>query len=209
MIVALIIILLLLLPIFYNLLVPFKQPDLNNYFLPGQTFTSKAEGITQTIIRQEGDKVYGELTFEPQAAGPPEHLHYTFDESGTVIAGTLSAKIDGEVIRLNAGERLLLKRGIYHRIFNETSEPVIFRSDRKEDYIPVAFAYSLAQLYPLIEHHGKPTLKMIARIAVLDDLFDSVPAGPPPVVFKVVTKIIKPYARLLGVTPYDEKSRPK
>jgi quercetin dioxygenase-like cupin family protein len=126
---ALILIVLLLVPVLYDLLFPFKRPDLNNYFSPGQTFTSKAEGITQTVIKQEGDKVYGEVKFEPYAAGPPEHLHYTFNESGTVIKGTLSAKMNGQVKKFKAGERLILKRGIYHRIFNETNEEVIFRSE--------------------------------------------------------------------------------
>ncbi len=209
MTIALLIIVLLLLPILYDVVIPFKQPDWNHYFSPGQHFTSKAEGITQTVIKQEGNRVYGELRFEPHAAGPPEHLHYTFNESGTVIKGTLSAKINGQITKFNVGKRLMPKRGMYHKLFNETNQEVIFRSERDEDYIPVEFAYSLAQLYPLMGTEGKPGLKMIAKIAVLDNLFDSVLAGPPPIAFKLVTKIIKPYARLLGVTPYDDKSRPK
>jgi hypothetical protein len=94
MIVAWLIILLLLLPVLYNLLFPFRKPNLVHYFIPGQTFFSEAEGIRQTIIKQEGDKVYGQLELLPHAAGPPEHLHYAFDESGTVLQGTLSVKIN-------------------------------------------------------------------------------------------------------------------
>jgi hypothetical protein len=152
--------------------------------------------------------VYGQLELLPYAV-PPEHLHYTFDESGTVLQGTLSVKVNGQVMTVSAGERVLLPRGVYHKIFNQTDDPVIFKSDREEDYLPVEFAYALAQLYPMMKSDGKPTAKMIAKIAVLDTLFDSVLLGPPPILFKLLTKNSKPYARLLGVTPYDEKSRPK
>jgi hypothetical protein len=110
---------------------------------------------------------------------------------------------------VSAGERALLPRGVYHKIFNQTDDPVIFSSDSEEDYLPVEFAYALAQLYPMMKSDGKPNPKMIAKIAVLDTLFDSVLLGPPPILFKLLTKIMKPYARLLGVTPYDDKSRPK
>jgi hypothetical protein len=46
---------LLLLPIIYDLLFPVPKPDLRNYFQPGETYTSKAEGVTQIVLRQEGD----------------------------------------------------------------------------------------------------------------------------------------------------------
>jgi hypothetical protein len=50
---------------------------------------------------------------------------------------------------------------------------------------------------------------MFAKICVLDTAFDTVPAGPPPAFFVLLKKAVKPYARLLGVTPYDHKSRPE
>lgn len=209
MILAPIIIGLLLLPGVYNLLFPFKRPNLDNYFSPGQTLTSKAEGITQTIIWQEGHKVYSELKFEPNAVGPLEHVHLTIDETLSVIKGTLTAKVGGKISKLTAGERVILKKGVYHRMYNETREEVILRSVKEEDYVPVVFAYSLAQLYPLMKHEGGLTLKMFAKICVLDHFFDTVPKGPPPAFFTIIKKIVKPYARLFGVTPYDNKSRPK
>ncbi|MEX0720582.1 MAG: cupin domain-containing protein [Balneolaceae bacterium] len=209
MTVTLIIIGLLLLPVLYNLSFPFKRPLLDNYFLPGQTFISKAEGVTQTFIRQDGNKVYCELKFNPNAIGPPEHLHTNLDEHATVIKGTLTIKVGGHISKLNQGDRLCFKRGIYHRMYNETNEVVIVRSEKNDDYVPAEFAYSLAQLYPLMKSDGGLSLKMFAKICVLDELFDSAILGTPPAFFNLIKKIIKPYARLFGVTPYDDKSRPK
>ncbi len=209
MMTPLIIIGVLLLPIFYNLLFPFKKPNLENYFSPGQTYTSSAEGITQTVLRQDGNKVYCELKFEPHAIGPPYHMHVNLNEKSSIIKGTLSAKINGQIKHLNPGDRIVLNKGVYHSMYNETNEEVIVRSEKDEDYLPIEFAYSLSQLYPLMKPEGGLSFKMFLKICVLDVLFDSVPFGPPPAFFGIIKKVIKPYARLLGATPYDTKSKPK
>lgn len=209
MIPLLIIIGLLLLPYLYNLLFPFKPPMLDHYFSPGQTYISKAEGVTQTVLKQDGNKVYCELRFEPKAAGPTYHLHLNFNESATIMKGTLTTKVDGQINKLHVGDRLIFKKGAYHSMFNELDEEIIVRPEKEEDYVPVEFAYSLAQLYPFMDAEGGLTLKMFMKICVLDDLFDTVLYGPPPAFFKLVKKVIKPYARLFGATPYDEKSRPQ
>lgn len=204
MTIALIITGVLLLPYIYNILFPFKRPNLENYFSPGDQFISKAEGVTQTIIKQVGNKVYCELKFEPKAAGPPEHLHNNIDEFATVTKGTLTVKVNGLTSYLNPGDKVELKKGIYHKMQNDSDEEVILRCDNDEEYVPVEFAYSLAQLYPLMKPNGGLSFKMFLKICVLDDLFDTVPYGPPPAFFNIIKKLVKPYARLLGVTPYDE-----
>src|SRR5687768_15659452 len=119
------VLLLFVVPVMYNLLFPMKRPNLQNYFTGGQTFTSELEGITQVILRQDGDKVFSELRFEPHAIGPPEHLHVHLDESLTVISGTLTAKVNGKVNTYSTGERVILPRGQYHTMYNETSNVVV------------------------------------------------------------------------------------
>lgn len=188
------------LPVVYNVFFPLKKPDLSNYFKPGQTYSSKGEGITQTIIRQEDNKVYCELRFAPFAPGPPEHMHEQMPETIQVVQGTLSAKINGEVVQIHEGERVNLPAGVFHKIFNQTDKEVVLRPQLPEDHIPVEFAYSLDQLYPLMTSKNL-TLKMFAKICVLDELFDSIPVGPPPAVFRFIKKAVKPYARLFGVKP--------
>jgi len=206
---TLIIIKILFIPVFYNLLIPFKRPNLDNYFSPNQTYSSKAEGIMQTAIKQDGNKVYCELKFELYAIGPTEHLHINLDESVIVFNGIPTTKLGDKISKLNPADRLNFNKEIHHRMYNETNEEVNLRSQNEEDYITVEFAYSLAQTYPMMKPSGGLALKMFAKICVLDNLFDSVILGPPPVIFTVIKKIVKPYARLFGVTPYDDKLKPK
>jgi uncharacterized cupin superfamily protein len=197
----------LLLPVIYNLVFPFKRPNLDNYFSVGQTFSSKAEGVTQTITQIVGNRIYCNIRFEPNAIGPTEHLHVSFDESVTVVQGMLTTKVDGIIKEIHCGERLFFPKGIYHKMYNQTNEVVILHSEKEEDYIPIEFAYSLTQLYPILSLDGKLTLNVFLKICVLDEWFDSVPLGLPPAFFSIIKKVVKPYARLLGVTPYDSKSR--
>ena len=37
---------------------PEYQPDISNYFEPGDEFYSKAEGLKQIVIKQDNGKVY-------------------------------------------------------------------------------------------------------------------------------------------------------
>ena len=205
---VLIIILIFLLPVLYDRLFPFQKPILKDYFIPGRTFTSAAEGVTNTVIRQEGEKVFCEVSLEPHAAGPPEHFHRTFDESATVINGILTVKAGGQVSTVNTGERILFKKGVPHTMYNETDSAVIIRSEKDEDHLPVEFAYSLAQLYPLMQREQKGGLRLFAKMSVLGDLFDTTIQGPPPAVVNFLKNAVRPYARLFGVTPYDDRSRP-
>ncbi|MBK8342588.1 MAG: cupin domain-containing protein [Bacteroidetes bacterium] len=190
----------LILPVIYNLLFPLKKPELNNYFKAGQTYTSTGEGITQKILRQEGNKVFCELTLAPHAAGPPEHMHEHMHETISVVSGTLNYKLNGKEEQVGAGGRINFPAGAYHKMWNTTNNEVVLRSEKPEDFVPVEFVYSLDQLYPLMQSNGL-TLKMFAKICVLDELFDSVPAGPPPVFFRIIKKVVKPYARIFGVKP--------
>ena len=141
------------------------------------------------------------MRFAPHAAGPPEHIHERMDESILVASGTLSYKLNGVEGQAGPGSRIHFPAGAYHKMWNATDSEVVLRPEKPEDCVPVEFAYSLDRLYPLMGKNGL-TLKMFAKICVLDELFDSIPAGPPPSVFKVIKKIVKPYARLFGVTPY-------
>lgn len=189
-----------LLPVIYNLLFPLKKPDLSNFNTAGLTFTSAGEGLTQKVLRQEGNKVYAELIFSPLAAGPPEHMHEFMDESLSVVSGTLNYKLNGKEFQVGPGERIHFPARAYHKMWNATNSEAILISEKPEDFLPVEFVYSLDQLYPLMKTNAI-TLKLIAKISVLDELFDSVPVGPPPIFFRVIKKIVKPYARVFGVRP--------
>lgn len=198
----------LLLPILYHFAVPLKPPYLDDYFTPGNMIFSESEGIKQIILEVRGRNVYSELTLLPQAQGPPEHMHKYFDESFVVSKGELTIKLNNEIFKIPKGNRFKIPKGMYHRIYNETDKEVTIRPEHETDFVPLEFTYSLAQLYPLMDSKKDNGLKLLMKLSVLDELFDSIIKGPHPAVIRVVKKILKPYARIFGVTPYDEKSRP-
>ncbi|MFM2139103.1 MAG: hypothetical protein RJA57_1410, partial [Bacteroidota bacterium] len=171
-------------------------------------FASEAEGFVQTVLRQEGEKVYIQVRIRPHAPGPPEHLHAGFDEVLTVIEGTLSVNWEDGVRNYGPGETVQIPRGTYHRLFNASDAEVVVGSGTGAEYLPLEFAYSLVQIYPLMDPKGGMSLRSFCKYCVLDELFDSVIKGPPPQVVGFIRKVVKPWARLFGMTPYDERSRP-
>ncbi|MCD6010366.1 MAG: hypothetical protein K0Q79_228 [Flavipsychrobacter sp.] len=210
MIVLLTITAVILLPVIYDLLFPLKPPYLDNYFSAGQTFSSKWEGVTQYIIKQEGDKVYSRITLAPGSAGPPEHLHLDFDESATVSSGALTVKLDDTLSELKAGDRIWFPKGHYHTFSNKSSEDVVVTCDGPNDFVPVKFAYALAQFYPLFDSNSK--LKMVHfffKMSLFGRDFDSYVKEAPVNGQKTIKKILRPYARALGYKLYDERSRPR
>ena len=206
---VLIILTIILLPVLYNMLVPLKPPKLDNYFQPGQTFSSKMEGVTQTIIKQVGDKVYLAVTLAPGSAGPPEHLHINFDEFATITKGTLTVKLNNEVTEMGAGSRISFPKGQYHTFANKSNSEVVITCDKVSDHIPVTFAYVLAQFYPLMDSNSK--LKMVHiffKMSMFGDMFDSYIVDASVNAQKTIKKILKPYARVLGYKLYDSRSKP-
>ena len=90
---------------------------------------NRHSGERLELRRLSGD---GELWLElkgflpPHQEGPPLHIHYLEDEEGTVMAGTLSAVVDGRRIDAGPGESASFPRGSAHRWWNEGDEPLEF-----------------------------------------------------------------------------------
>jgi mannose-6-phosphate isomerase-like protein (cupin superfamily) len=92
----------------------------------------------------------GEMALElkgslpPRQDGPPLHMHFQEDEMGTVIAGTLSAEVDGRVFQIEAGGTAPLPKGTAHRWWNAGDEPLVFEGVTKplidlDVYLEAAF----------------------------------------------------------------------
>lgn len=196
---VLIVFAIILLPILYDLLVPLKPPQLDGYFKPGQTFSSEFEGITQTIIKQAGDKVYTEVTLAPGSVGPPEHLHISFDESATVSKGTLTVKVNNKVREMSAGSRISFPKGQYHTFSNNIKSEVVITCEQDKDYLPASFAYCLAKFYPLMDSNSKlKMMHILFKMSMFGDYFDSYVVDAPINAQKTIKRILRPYARVLG-----------
>jgi len=65
----------------------------------------------QIVLALEG-------TLPPGTNGPPLHVHFGEDESGTVAAGTLGAQVGTKKIVVPTGGTVTLPKGVYHRWWN-------------------------------------------------------------------------------------------
>ncbi len=185
---------------------PVHKPDIRNYFKPGQVFTSEAEGFSQTVEKQEDGFVHCFLEIAPHASGPPIHIHTDFDELFEIENGMLSIEINGEIKKIQPGEKLLVSKGTPHKPFNETSDTIRMKGAIA---FPEEFAFSLVQIYALMDHNpdfGKlpATLFMVAPIHQAG--FDSYLAdGPPVVIQKTLSFLLTPAARLMGYKSFYQE----
>jgi mannose-6-phosphate isomerase-like protein (cupin superfamily) len=62
----------------------------------------------------------------PHQDGPPLHVHYAETEEGQVVAGTLSAVVDGQRIQVRAGETTAFPAGSVHRWWNDGDDTLVF-----------------------------------------------------------------------------------
>jgi mannose-6-phosphate isomerase-like protein (cupin superfamily) len=190
---------------------PAVQPDLANYFRPGDKLASRFEGFDQTVLGVNGDWMHTRLEVRPHAAGPPEHFHERFAENFTVKSGTLSILVDGEKRTLRTGESISIPPLVRHKPFNETGETVIVESDDPKT-LPVKFGYILSQLYGLMDtyENGPSTAAIVMQLSVYGDDADTwIADGPSLQTQKVMRVVMAPTARLLGYKRYYPEYAPK
>ncbi len=192
--------------LFHLVIFPENKPDVTTYFKEGQVYYSKAEGFRQTVVQQENGVVHCKLEVHPLAPGPPKHIHTTFDEYFEIENGELSIWVNGEIKRIQPGEIIHIPKGTPHKPFNETSDTIRLK---KEFPLPEQFAFSLSQIYGLMDH-APDFGKMPSTIFILAPIhqagFDSYLAeGPPVLIQKLIAFVFTPAARLMGYGSYYEE----
>src|SRR5215213_2935273 len=80
--------------------------------------TMKAEGRTTG-----GTMSAYEFVSPPRTAGPPLHIHRTWDEAFYVLEGEMTFLIDGHTHRALAGSFVFIPRGILHTFWNAGDAP--------------------------------------------------------------------------------------
>lgn len=194
--------------VIHHWILPSKTPDYAHYFKPGQSFHSKLEGLSQTVVKADNGKLISYIEIEAKAQGPLTHIHEKFDEVFTVKRGTLSMQFGSEIKKITAGQTIIIPKNTPHRPFNETDSAVVVTSE-----MPLDFGYCLSQIYPFWdenESNSKPP-KVLFQLAVFGDKFDSYPTvdAPPKPVLKTLKFLLAPTARLLGYKEYNEAYAPK
>lgn len=197
--------------IIHKFIFPEPEPDYASYFGEGKQFYSKLEGFKQQVLNLQNDHVMLEITLDPHAAGPPQHVHETFDEKFTVVEGTLSIMLMGQKQRFTVGQTVTIPKGAAHKPFNETDTKVVLRTPAPG--LPQAFVFGLSQLYGYWDAapaNSKPP-KILLALSVLGDSFDSYPTenAPPKPMLKLLKLVLAPTARLLGYTKYNPQFAPR
>lgn len=193
----------------HRVVFPEKKPPVSTWFKPGQIFYSKAEGLQQTVLKQENGLVHCLSEFDPFAPEPPKHIHTDFDETFRIENGELTVWVNGETRKLYPGEILHIPKGTPHKPYNETADTLRLKGSFA---FPEKFAFNLVQVYgvmdsrPGFEHSPEIILQMPL---FQNNGFDSYLAeGPPVVMQKILGFAIAPIARLLGYKSYYPKYDP-
>jgi quercetin dioxygenase-like cupin family protein len=64
-----------------------------------------------------------ESAMPPRTAGPPLHLHRSWDEAFYVMEGEMTSSIDGTIHTAPAGSFVFVPRGILHTFWNAAAAP--------------------------------------------------------------------------------------
>lgn len=185
--------------ILFNHLFHPKKPNYLEHFKTTPEFGSKEEGLVQEVKKIENNLAYLKITMEPLAAGPPEHVHSTFDEYFFVEKGNLSIKINGQIKKIKQGESIKIPKGTAHKPFNETNETIIINDiSNKNATMPIEFAYGLSQLYPAMDKYGSKSPKILLKLAALGNDFDTWLPDVPIPAQKLIRWLLGPSARLIN-----------
>jgi quercetin dioxygenase-like cupin family protein len=84
-----------------------------------------AGGVTLKAVGAETGDTLAVYEFEmpPAMAGPPLHLHRTWDEAFYVLEGEMTFLIDGQTTTAPAGSFVFIPRGILHTFWNASDAP--------------------------------------------------------------------------------------
>jgi quercetin dioxygenase-like cupin family protein len=91
-------------------------------FLDGTTFR-----LVRSTHDTGGERVEFEISLQPGAPSPPPHFHPSQTEEWHVLAGTLSAKIDGNSRELRESESVTMPPGTVHTLRNRSNDVVRVR----------------------------------------------------------------------------------
>lgn len=74
------------------------------------------------IVSSSAEELVVEATYSPGGSPPPAHFHPAQDETFTILAGSIRARVEGEDLSLSVGDRVEIGRGQVHQMWNEGEE---------------------------------------------------------------------------------------
>jgi quercetin dioxygenase-like cupin family protein len=147
----------------------------------------------------EGEYERGVGIFSPSNAGPPEHIHPTYDEHFEILKGEFIFRLNGEEQRASAGDKLTVAKGVAHtfRCVSESHGAVIVETRpaaRTGEVIATLFG---------LAHEGKLTpagQPKLMQAMVIASAFaeDTVFTNPPPAIALPMANMLAPIGRMMG-----------
>lgn len=144
----------------------------------------------------------GVIIFRPGNAGPPEHIHPTYDEHFDILKGEFIFRIGGQEQIACAGDQLVVPKGTPHT-FRCVSDRygVVIRETRPAARIGEVNSTLFGMAHEgLLTPQGQPKL-LQAMVIGSEYADDTVFTNPPPNLAIPVARALAPLGRLLGVRP--------
>jgi mannose-6-phosphate isomerase-like protein (cupin superfamily) len=191
---------------FHRVVFPEYKPGLYGYFEPGDVLYSKAEGVRETVLLQLNGHIIMARELQPNTQGGQLHVHQAFDEMYEASEKPVQMQIGKHLFILMPGEKILVRRGVPHRLFNDTdSAVVVFVA---ESGVPVQYAVYLNQLYCFLDESSgnNGRFRSLMQMSMFSQYLDSYPIKRTPVTLqKFLYFLLRPAARLIGFKSYYEK----
>jgi quercetin dioxygenase-like cupin family protein len=131
---------------------------------PGGTVTLKA------VAADSGGtlSVY-EAVLPPATAGPPRHLHRSWDEAFYVLEGEMTFLIDGRTHTAPAGSFVFVPRGILHTFWNASDAP----TKQLTIFTPAGIEAYFEEVTQVLTDGGEEALAAAAALMAKHDMIVS------------------------------------
>lgn len=159
------------------------------------------EWIVALVVssQTQGEFERGVGIFPPGNAGPPEHVHPTYDEHFDLVQGDFIFKIGGKERRAGAGEQLVVPKGTPHTfrcVGDIHGVAVVETRPAARTGEVIATLFGLAHEGALTSQ-GQP--KFLQAVVIGSEYADdTVFTSPPPRIAIPIAKALAPIARWLG-----------
>jgi mannose-6-phosphate isomerase-like protein (cupin superfamily) len=162
------------------------------------------EWIFALILSKDthGEFERGVVILKPGNAGPPEHIHPTYDEHFDIVQGEFIFKINGQERRASAGQQLVVRKATPHT-FRCVSDQygVVIGETRPAARIGEVISTLFGMAHEgALTPRGQPKL-MQAMVIGSEYATDTVFTHPPPNITIPVARALAPIGRLLGYRP--------
>ncbi len=174
----------------------------------GATIYNRVTGEEATFLetKRETNGAYSRMRFSlpPHAKGVFLHIHTTHTEEFFVLEGQLDmiAGDSKRPLKLQAGQSQLVSRGMLHRFWNSSDQPVVFENEvRPSRHLieTLDLLFSLANAGQ-VKADGSPS--NVFDLAILGQLSESYLPGSPVWLQQGLFAVLAGIAKIVGHQPY-------